>query len=84
MSRVNGDSFSFIDQASGRRCVLRVGTQPLIAGVMHGDCPVLADVSPQMDAFYCSVCNYNGRIDGAWFMQRVETVSAGAPEDGER
>lgn len=31
-------------------------------------CKHLAHVSPDLDAFYCSTCQWNGRISGAWFM----------------
>lgn len=55
----------FTDPVSSKPCVLEVipGCPP---GVRHPGCGALADVSAQLDAFYCPACAYNGRISGAW------------------
>lgn len=37
-------------------------------GVSHPDCDQRADVFPQLDAFFCTKCQWNGRISGAWFL----------------
>lgn len=38
-------------------------------GVAHTDyCDRLADVMPDLDAFYCPGCSFNGRISGAWVL----------------
>lgn len=64
----------FTDPISGRTMVLDMtnaaagtpydGTH----GVEHVGCARLADVSPELDAFYCPECRCSGRISGAWFM----------------
>lgn len=64
---------SFTDPVSGRQVTLVFGPEPLTPydgnhGVRHPDCPELAPVSPDLDCFYCSACQWNGRISGAWFM----------------
>jgi hypothetical protein len=65
----------FTDLISRRECVLRVGLgvdrlRPGLPGavVLHGECPTPADVSPDLDCFYCPDCRWNGRISGAWVM----------------
>lgn len=35
-------------------------------GVEHGECARPADLALDLDAFYCPVCQWNGRISGAW------------------
>lgn len=42
-------------------------------GVEHPECARLAHVSPDLDAFYCQRCHWNGRISGAWFMDLWRT-----------
>lgn len=34
--------------------------------VEHPGCKELADVSVDLDAFFCTTCHWNGRISGAW------------------
>jgi hypothetical protein len=66
---MNG-AWPFTDPVSGQQCTLRIdGTQYGDAGVEHPGCERLADVSPDLDAFYCPGCGWNGRISGAWFME---------------
>jgi hypothetical protein len=60
----------FTDPISGSTCVLV--NDPTAhwheggVGVMHPGCARLADVSPDLDAFYCTDCGWNGRVSGAW------------------
>ena len=63
----------FRDPISGRDVTLVFGPEPLAPydgkhGVRHDGCDRLADVSPDLDAWYCTVCQASGRISGAWFM----------------
>ena len=37
--------------------------------VEHPGCDVPADVSADLDAFYCRTCHWNGRIDGMWAIE---------------
>lgn len=60
-------SHPFIDPVSHQPVVLHVSTDITACGVEHPDCDQLADVSPNLDAFYCRCCRWNGRISGAWF-----------------
>lgn len=55
----------FLDPISGRSVVLSLERE---IGVEHPDCPHLATVHPELDAFFCGYCGWNGRISGAWFM----------------
>lgn len=58
----------FTDPISGRWVTLVItGDHYGDAGVRHPDCPRLADISPELDAFYCPACGWNGRISGVWF-----------------
>ena len=34
--------------------------------VAHPHCESRADVSANLDAFYCQSCGWNGRINGRW------------------
>ena len=65
---------SFIDLVSHVEVVLLVPPggrlypkpgEPAI-GVKHPNCDRLADVSIELDCFYCQDCRWNGRISGAW------------------
>lgn len=65
----------FRDPISRRLCVLRIGVgvdrlRPGLPGavVSHGTCPQPANVSPDLDNFYCSTCGWNGRVSGEWVM----------------
>jgi hypothetical protein len=62
----------FVDPISGRQCFL--ATDPLL-GVAHPNCPELADVTVELDAFYCRACGWNGRVSGAWVMDVVRERS---------
>jgi hypothetical protein len=56
------------------------GPQPSFSdgtvGVLHDGCDWLADVTPDLDAFYCQACQRNGRISGAWAVDCVRSVRA--------
>lgn len=64
----------FNDPISGTTMVLVLGDEKSrpydgTHGVEHPGCPRLADVSPDLDAFFCPMCSMSGRISGAWFME---------------
>jgi hypothetical protein len=40
-------------------------------GVMHKGCRWGADVSIDLDSFFCHRCGCNGRISGAWVLERL-------------
>jgi hypothetical protein len=63
----------FTDPVSGRECTVHFGEAP---GVEHPDCTFRAEVSPEIDAFYCRHCGWNGRISGAWFMDLLNASTA--------
>jgi hypothetical protein len=65
----------FIDPVRGLPCVAHFGAAP---GVEHPDCAARAEVFPDLDAFWCRWCGYNGRINGAWFW---ELLARAFPED---
>lgn len=75
----------FRDPISGRECMLRVGIdvdrlRPGMVGlgVRHGTCDQLADVSPDLDCFFCPGCGWNGRVSGAWAMDMLELAASEA------
>jgi hypothetical protein len=59
------DKYPFTDLVSHREVTLHMGVEP---GVEHPDCIYRAEVSPELDCFFCTHCGWNGRISGAWFM----------------
>lgn len=74
---------SFHDPLSQRTVVLVIGDDRSTTGVRHKDiewnvgntvargCAGLADVSPELDSAYCSTCQWQARISGAWFMDMI-------------
>lgn len=74
--------FPFTDPVTGRECVLcipaggrvypRAG-QPK-TGIRHPGCDQLADLCAELDAFWCRVCRWNGRVSGAWAMTMIKEV----------
>jgi hypothetical protein len=48
--------------------------QPKI-GVEHPGCAQLADLSCELDAFYCTMCRWNGRCSGAWVEGQIRAAS---------
>lgn len=60
----------FTDLVSGEPCALVIRmTGP--AEVAHPRCYELADLVMGLDAFYCTKCQYNGRVSGAWCSDEV-------------
>lgn len=41
-------------------------------GIEHPGCDQLADLSVELDAFYCQACKWNGRVSGAWAVDRIQ------------
>lgn len=60
----------FTDPVSGQPCEL-VSTRGL-TGIHHPGCAELADLSVELDAFYCRVCRISGRVSGAWCADLIE------------
>lgn len=62
-------SETFTDPICEATCTLHVAPWLdfwLAAKVEHPGCTHLADVSADLDCFYCQTCRWNGRITGAW------------------
>ena len=57
----------FTDPISGRECVVHLGDGDDV-GIEHPDCEYRAEVTPELDCFFCRHCKHNGRISGAWFV----------------
>lgn len=57
--------YPFTELVSGTRCVLIIRPDKRLV-VRHPNCLEMAAVIPELDAFYCLECHYNGRISGAW------------------
>jgi len=56
----------FTDLVTSRTCWLETyAGRPV---VKHPGCPVRAEVSVELDAFYCRFCQWNGRVSGAWVL----------------
>jgi hypothetical protein len=77
----------FTDLARLRECVLVIPPGGSVCpaapgdpriGVEHpgadGPCIVLADIALDLDAFYCRLCQWNGRISGAWATDLIRAV----------
>lgn len=60
--------FPFRDHHDADCTLLVCPGQPLFSAlfVEHPRCDHPADVSADLDAFYCTQCRWNGRISGAW------------------
>jgi hypothetical protein len=54
--------------------VFPIAGEPKI-GVDHPGCDERADLSVELDAFYCPKCRWNGRISGAWAVDVIESCS---------
>lgn len=67
---INRGSFrrigTFTDPISGQVCIVMFPTAGGLPGIDHPNCATLADLSIELDAFYCPTCQMNGRISGAW------------------
>jgi hypothetical protein len=68
-------AYAFVDVVSGRPVILHVGDE---VGVEHPGCAYRAEVVPELDAFFCRECAWNGRISGAWFMKLLMAGENGA------
>lgn len=66
------DTVPFHDLVSGEPCALVIGRDTV--GVEHPECTYLADVSVNLDAFYCTKCGANGRVSGAWVVGACKLV----------
>lgn len=72
----------FTDPVSKRRCLLVIPPAGKIfpaegepkTGVAHPGCTELADLSLDLDAFFCPECKLSGRISGAWALDRIKAV----------
>lgn len=62
-SRLDPADRWFRDPISGEDCLLVLAPR---LGIAHPDCAELADVTPPLDAFYCTACKWNGRVSGTW------------------
>ena len=76
--------FAFVDPIRDCECVLVVPPdgrvfpshgEPKI-GVEHPGCTQAADLSIELDAFYCTTCRWNGRVSGAWCVDMIESVKS--------
>lgn len=59
----------FMDGVRRDECILHVwpaGTLFDGLKVEHPGCACLADVSADLDAWYCPACSRSGRVSGAW------------------
>lgn len=73
----------FTDLVSGRECTLVIPPDGRVfpkpgepkTGIRHPDCGQLADVSVGLDAFFCTKCQWNGRVPGVWCIEKIEAAS---------
>ena len=74
--------FPFTDPIRDTECVLVIppGGQVYPAppdekiGVEHGECGAVADLTLELDAFYCPLCGWNGRVSGAWAADMIRAA----------
>lgn len=66
------DGHQFVDHAHDVTVTVHFGDAP---GVEHPGCAYRAEVFPELDAFFCRGCRWNGRISGEWFMQLLTEPS---------
>lgn len=70
---------TFTDPIKGDECTLHVEPmQPAFDGIWveHAGCDELADVSADLDAWYCPACSRSGRVSGVWAMDMWEAAHA--------
>lgn len=77
--------FPFTDPITGRDVTLVImGADPSFwdgtIGVKHPGCDALAIVSPDIDAFFCTTCYWNGRVTGAWAVDMARSAAPGVGE----
>ena len=45
-------------------------------GVAHPGCIRVADLALELDAFFCPLCQWNGRVSGAWCAGQIRAARA--------
>jgi hypothetical protein len=77
--------YRFFDSVHGATCTLVVPAggrvfpsdgEPKV-GVEHAGCDEIADLSVELDSFYCRACQWNGRVSGAWAVDCIEAAKGG-------
>ena len=74
---------AFTDLVHGAECALVIPPGGSVyprpgeprAGVAHPGCPELADLAIELDAFYCRLCRWNGRVSGAWCLDLIDDAA---------
>jgi hypothetical protein len=75
----------FTDPVRGAGCVLVIPVPGLVYPAAPGDpkigvehpgapgetCIRLADLALELDAFYCPLCQWNGRVSGGWASRMI-------------
>ena len=62
-------TFPFTDPVDGALCAVHFGDAP---GIEHPGCTYRAQVSPELDAYWCTYCYRSGRISGDWFVMLLQ------------
>lgn len=44
-------------------------------GVQHPGCTEVADLSLDLDCWYCASCRRQGRVSGAWAAERIQAAT---------
>lgn len=65
--------YAFLELTSLTECWLVI-TPQLNARIKHPDCPQLADISLELDAFYCVRCRFGGRVSAYWVLERAASA----------
>ena len=65
---ITGETRTLVIPAGGRL----FGAFGSKIGIEHPGCMVLADLSLELDAFYCMRCRTTGRVSGAWCSGLIE------------
>lgn len=71
---------SFVDPVKGveRELVVLHGVSAFDGLKVEHGCTDLADVSADLDAWFCPVCHVQGRISGAWALDVYDEVNRGS------
>lgn len=70
------DQHEFVDGITRKTFTLQIGPNRATTGVRHDECARLAEVSPELDSAFCTRCNWQCRISGAWFVDLWEQARA--------
>lgn len=72
----------FVDPVKGveRELVVLIGPPAFDALKVEHGCSDLADVSADLDAWFCPVCHAQGRISGAWALDVYGEVTKPGPK----